>query len=104
VQPAFVVFDVALAALSLRSIVVLRSAAPWTSIGWAGTVGYGIAAACEYSSDALHTPGAIAAYAFIVILAVAFVIAGVRDEPQAEPWWWPTHVGPTRAEKRKNAA
>jgi hypothetical protein len=36
----------------------------------------------------------------LLVLTVAFVVAGVRDERQAEPWWWPTHTGPTRAEKR----
>jgi len=32
---------------------------------------------------------------------VAFVIAGIKDEAQAEPWWWPRGRGPTRAERRK---
>jgi hypothetical protein len=100
VKFAYVVFDAALAALSLRSIAVLRARAPWTSGGWAGTLGYGIAAVVEYSNESLHQPAAYVAYAFLLLLTIAFVIAGIRDEPQAEPWWWPTHVGQTRAEKR----
>jgi hypothetical protein len=99
-QPAYVAFDVALAVLSLRSIAVLRARAPWTSGGWAATLGYCIAAAVEFSNETLHQPAAYIAYAFLLLLTIAFVVAGVRDEPQAEPWWWPTHVGPTRAEKR----
>jgi hypothetical protein len=99
-QPLFVAFDVALAVLSVRSIVVLRGVAPWTSAGWAGTLGYCFAAGVEYGDDALHRPAAMVAYAFVVLLAVAFVVAGVRDERQAEPWWWPTRAGRTRAEKR----
>jgi hypothetical protein len=99
-QPLYLVFDVALAALSLRSVAVLGARAPYTSAGWAGTVGYCIAAVVEFSNDRLHQPAAIVAYVFIVLLTIAFVIAGIRDEPQAEPWWWPSHVGPTRAERR----
>ena len=99
-QPVFVAFDVALAVLSFRSIAVLRARAPWTSVGWTGTLGYCAAAVVEFSSDVAHQPAALVAYAFIALLAIAFVIAGVRDEPQAEPWWWPSHAGPTRAERR----
>ena len=99
-QPLYVAFDVALAVLSMRSLVILRAAAPWTSAGWAGTFGYCIAAVLEFSGSAAHATAALVAYAFLVALAIAFVVAGVRDEPQAEPWWWPTHVGPTRAQKR----
>jgi hypothetical protein len=100
VQPAFVAVDIALAALSVRSIVALRGVAPWTSTGWAGTLGYCFAAGVEYGDDALHRPAALVAYAFLLLLAIAFVIAGIRDERQAEPWWWPTRPGPTRAERR----
>jgi hypothetical protein len=104
VQPLYVAFDAALAVLSVRSIVVLRARAPWTSAGWAGTLGYCIAAVVEFSNEETHRPAALIAYAFLLALAIAFVVAGVRDEPQAEPWWWPTHVGPTRAERGKKAA
>ena len=100
-QPLYVVFDVGLAAISLRSIAVLRSRAPWTSAGWAGTVGYCVAAAIEFSSDRAHPAAALVAYAFVVVLAIAFAVAAVRDEPQAEPWWWPVRVGRTRAQRRR---
>jgi hypothetical protein len=99
-QPLYVAFDVALAALSVRSVAVLRTAAPWTSAGWAGTLGYCIAAAIEFSGEGETRIAAYVAYFFLLVLTVAFVVAGVRDERQAEPWWWPTHTGPTRAEKR----
>ncbi len=99
-QPLYVAFDVALAALSVRSVAVLRTAAPWTSAGWAGTLGYCIAAAVEFSREGEQRIAAYVAYFFLLVLTVAFVVAGVRDERQAEPWWWPTHAGPTRAEKR----
>ena len=100
-QPFFFAFDVALAALSARSIAVLGAKAPWTSAGWAGTIGYCASAIVEYNVPAYHVLGGYAAYAFLIALAIAFAIAGVRDEPQAEPWYWPTHAGPTRAEKRQ---
>jgi hypothetical protein len=99
-HPFFVAFDIALIVLSVRSIAVLGAKAPWTSLGWAGTVGYAIAAALEYSLDGTHATAALVAYAFIGLLTIAFVVAGVRDEPQAEPWWWPSHVGLTRAQRR----
>jgi hypothetical protein len=35
-----------------------------------------------------------------VVLAAAFIIAVLRDEPQAEPLLWPSRVGLTRAQKR----
>ena len=100
-QPFFVVFDLALAVLSLRSLAILRARAPWTSGGWGATLGYGVAAAVENGNPALHQPAAIASYAFFIALTIAFVIAGVRDEPQAEPWWWPARTGLTRAERRR---
>ncbi len=99
-QPLFFPFDVVLAVLSLRSMIVLRRAAPWTSAGWAGTLGYACAAGVEYGDAALHRPAALVAYAFVVLLAIAFVLAGIRDEPQAEPWWWPVRIGRTRAERQ----
>ena len=93
----FVAVDIALAILSLRSIWVARLRAPWTSAGWAGTFAYCIAAAIEFSSERAHQIASIVGYVFLIVLAAAFVIAGIRDEPQAEPWWWPSRVGRTRA-------
>ncbi len=102
-QPFYLAFDAALAALSARSFTALGAQAPWTRAGWAGTIGYCGAAIVEYSTSTYRVAGGYAAYAFLILLAIAFVIAGVRDEPQAEPWYWPTHAGPTRAQRRRDA-
>ncbi len=102
-HPFFVAFDGALIVLSVRSMTVLGAKAPWTSLGWAGTIGYGAAAALEYAIDGVRGPAAIVAYAFVGLLTVAFVVAGVRDEPQAEPWFWPSRIGLTRAGRRIEA-
>ena len=96
----FILIDIALAVLSLRSIWIARARAPWTSAGWAGTFAYCLAAAVEFSGVPGYHAASIVAYVFLVVLAAAFVIAGIRDEPQAEPWWWPSHLGRTRAERR----
>jgi hypothetical protein len=60
-----------------------------------------VAATIEYSGAGAPQPSAYAGYACIALLTIAFVVAGVRDEPQAEPWWWPRRVGSTRAEKQR---
>ncbi len=99
-QPLYLAFDAALAALSLRSLAVLGPRAPWTSVGWIGTAGYCAAAIVEFSSDPLHRLAGSIAFGFLLLLTAAFVVAGVRDEPQAEPLLWPVRVGKTRAEKR----
>ena len=99
-NPIFAVLEILLAALSARSIVILGVRAPWTSVGWIGTLGYCIAAAVEYSGAPMRSVWAAASYLCLVALTIAFVVAGVRDEPQAEPWWWPKRIGPTRAQRR----
>jgi hypothetical protein len=71
------------AALSLKSIAVLRTRSAWTIAGWAATAVY-------FAVD----------YIVLGLLTICFVVAGVRDEPQAEPWWCPTHAGLTGAERR----
>jgi hypothetical protein len=86
-------------ALSAKSIVVLSRASPWTSAGWGLTIIYFIEVIVKASLFA--GLAAYAEYAVLGALAVAFVIAGVRDEPQAEPWWWPSRLGVTRAETRR---
>jgi hypothetical protein len=85
-------------ALSVRSIVVLGRAAPWTSAGWCLTLVY-FAALIGKATVALALPGYVE-YLVLAALAIVFLVAGVRDERQAEPWWWPNRRGPTRAEKR----
>ncbi len=85
-------------ALSVRSAAVLRSPSAWTIAGWCFTALYfGIA-----GGDALRAAPAPAHvdYVALALLVAAFVIAGLRDEPQAEPWWWPGHAGLTGAERR----
>jgi hypothetical protein len=83
-----------LAALCVRTIVVLRGAAPWTSAGWCATLAYCAAEGLEVLQGRhlpLHLP-----YLFLAALTVAFIVAGIRDEPQGEPWWWPAQLGATR--------
>jgi ABC-type multidrug transport system permease subunit len=97
----FVAFDVALAALAVRSMVVLGARAPWTSLGWFWTLAYCVPAAIRFSGLITSRALTVVADVALVFLIVAFVVAGVRDEPQAEPWWWPVGVGLTRAQKRR---
>lgn len=96
----FFAVDVALAVLSVRSIWIARQRAPLTTAAWAATFAYCIAAGVELSSAPAHQVASIVGYVFLVVLAVTFAIAGVRDEPQPEPWWWPVKLGRTRAERR----
>ncbi len=89
-------------ALSVKSMLVLGVRAPWTSAGWALTVVYLVDVLVTQTLGA-RVPRFIE-YVVLGALAVAFVLAGLRDERQAEPWWWPTTQGATRAEKRSDAA
>jgi hypothetical protein len=95
---AYLAILTALTILSLRTIVVLKWDARWTTAGWAYTILYDCTASYEILSHRhlpLHGP-----YIALVALIVAFVIAGVRDEPQGDPWWWPSRLGLTRAQQR----
>jgi hypothetical protein len=94
----YVALLTALTVLSIKTLVVLKGAAPFTSAGWAFTILYDCTATAEIATRT-HAPFAIA-YVFLAALIVAFVIAGIRDEPQADPWWWPRTLGLTRAERR----
>ncbi len=87
-------------ALSLRSALVLRRSAgsEATIAGWLATAAYAIAAATHAATGAAAAN--VAGYVLLVALTVAFVLAGRRDEPQAEPWWWPAGPGTTGAERR----
>ncbi len=85
-------------ALSLKSAAVLDARSRATALGWLLTAAYfGVAAsdAARAASAPYHID-----YALIAALTVAFGIAGARDEPQAEPWWWPRQAGLTGAERR----
>jgi hypothetical protein len=85
-------------ALSLASARVLGARSAWTIAGWLATLAYFAIA----GFDAIRARPAVAHLDTIalVFLTISFVIAGVRDEPQAEPWWWPRRSGPTGAERR----
>ena len=96
----FVLFDTAVGVLAVRSISVLGRRAPWTTLGWVATTGYFASAAWRYAHDGPQRGVILLSTGLFVVLAAAFIIAVVRDEPQAEPLLWPTRVGPTRAQKR----
>ncbi len=74
-------------ALSLKSILVLGARSPFTIAGWIFTAAYFALAAYDALMQA-H-PAFRSDYACVALLAVAFVVAGIRKEPQAVPWWWP---------------
>jgi hypothetical protein len=98
---AYVAFDVAVGMLAIRSLMVLGRQAPWTSVGWVGTAGYFFAAAWRYAHDRPQPGLAVFTSTCFFVLAAAFIIAVVRDEPQAEPLLWPSRLGLTRAQKRR---
>ena len=86
-----------LTVISLRTLNLLDKKTPWTIFGWAFTVCYDCTASEEiigHTHLPLHLP-----YWFLAGLIVAFVVAGIRDEPQPEPWWWPRRIGPSRAQR-----
>jgi hypothetical protein len=89
-------------ALSIKSVIVIGRAAPWTSAGWWLTAAYFVAAGAKATVTPTLPVGV--EYAILVALAATFVVAGVRDEAQAEPWWWPHRLGATRAERRVGGA
>ena len=88
-------------ALSAKSMLVLGRRAPWTSVGWLLTVFYFVALVGRLRLH--YHAGQRIEYVMLAALVAAFIIAGFRDEPQAEPWWWPTHFGSTRRAKRTRA-
>lgn len=98
----YVAIDVAVSVLAIRSLIVLgRARAPFTSAGWTATLGYFASAAWRYSHDEPQPGVMLFAQGCFIVLAAAFLIAVVRDEPQAEPLLWPRRVGLTRAQKRR---
>jgi hypothetical protein len=97
----FVLFDTAVGILAVRSFAVLGRKAPWTSLGWAATTAYFASAAWRYAHDGQQRSVLLLSGFLFVVLAVAFIVAVIRDEPQAEPLLWPTRVGLTRAQKKR---
>jgi hypothetical protein len=87
-----------LCALSCKSLFTLGRASAWTSIGWLASLLYGGVAAYEIGTRHEFQP--FIPYGLLAVMTLAFVIAGVRDEVQAEPWYWPSGTGKTRAERR----
>jgi hypothetical protein len=85
-------------ALSARSAVVLRRGSPWSLAGWLASAAY-FALALAVVARPL-TVLRFGEVAVLVVVVGGFVVAGVRDERQAEPWWWPEHPGMTGRERR----
>jgi hypothetical protein len=86
------------AALSMRSVAKLGAASPLTRLGWFFTLAYCAIAAVD-AARSLAAPAHVDDVA-LVLMALAFVVAGIRDEPQAEPWYWPERAGLTGRERR----
>ncbi len=80
---------------------MLGSRSRWTAGGWVITAVYFAVAAYD-AVRAQHAPAHLD-YVALALLTICFVIAGRRDEPQAEPWYWPRFVGQTGAERRAKA-
>ena len=79
----------ALAILGLRSIAALHQArSPWTLTGWVLSTAYCVFAVVRLAFGVPAAPWHVE-YVDLAIMAGAFVVAGFRREPQAEPWWWP---------------
>ena len=76
--------------LSLKSMSVLRARSAYTYAGWLFTALYFVAAALKAAG--VWSPPFHLEYACLALLTIAFVVAGVRREPQAEPWWWPVRA------------
>jgi hypothetical protein len=73
--------------LSLKSVAVLGRRSPYTIAGWVFTAAYFALAgydAWHRATAPLHVD-----YVLVAALTIVFVVAGRRNEPQAEPWWWP---------------
>jgi len=85
------------AALSLKSIAVLDARSRWTAVGWWFTLAYFVLAG--YSAIVHAYLPFRPEYWALGALTIAFIVAGVKDEPQSEPWWWPSRASTTRRER-----
>jgi hypothetical protein len=99
VNPLYVLVDLAVCILAVRSIGLLRFVSRWATLGWIFAFGYGAASAIEFSFPPFHRHAAQAAYGCLLVVAAAFVTSAVKDERQGEPWWWPLRLSRTRAER-----
>jgi hypothetical protein len=106
VNPLWALVDAAVALLAVRSILIVRGKSPFTTLGWFLAFWYGAVQAVRYTSPSLPLRlfAGQAAYGLLIALAVAFIVGSFRDERQAEPWWWPSGLGRTRAERRRPPA
>src|SRR5580658_5768217 len=87
--------------LAVRTLFVLRTGSPWTSAGWLCTALF-FALLFERAATGRHGLGQPFDVGLLIGLAVAFGIGTSRDERQAEPWFWPSHLALTRAERRRS--
>jgi hypothetical protein len=100
VNLTYVVFDAAVGVVALRSLTVLGRRAPWTAAGWGATVVAAGAAIAKYSQNGTQSAALAIAEGAFAVLTACFIVAFVRDEPQAEPLLWPVRLGATRAQRR----
>ena len=89
VNPFYVLVDLAICVLAIRSMGLLRAGSPWATAAWAFAFVYGAAEAIAYSQPLVHRPAGQVGYGALVLVAVAFIVSGIRNEPQGDPWWWP---------------
>lgn len=89
VNPLYVLVDLAIAVLAARSIRLLRREAPWGTLGWGFAFLYGVVSAVEFSLPPVHRLAGRIAYGAVAGAALAFIVSGIRSEPQGDPWWWP---------------
>lgn len=89
---AYCVGAAALAIVGLKSIAVLaRVGSPWTLAGWAFSTLYCVLIIGRLIAQAPALPFHIE-YVALALMVVAFLVAGIRREPQADPWWWPSRT------------
>jgi hypothetical protein len=87
--------------LAVRSLFILRTGSPWSSVGWLCTALF-FALLFERASTRRHGLGQPFDVGLLIGLALTFGIGTSRDERQAEPWFWPTRLSSTRAERRRS--
>jgi hypothetical protein len=100
VNLTYVVFDAAVGVVALRSLAVIGRRAPWTSAGWSATLVAAGAAVAKYAQNGPQSAAFAVAEVAFGVLTACFIVAFVRDEPQAEPLLWPVRLGATRAQRR----
>ena len=87
----YIAFLIVLIAISVKTLVVLRTSSPWTTAGWILSTVYALIACTELVSQRTVAP--VWPYGALLLMVIAFVVAGIKDERQADPWWWPMRLG-----------